>query len=608
VRRHRVQIFSSFERALDGWTATTRVSPILPLNSGTPPSLENEDDQYLFFVGPIDPATVDLRGLTCFLSYGTYNLLIFASSEEKQLIVALLSTVADKPWEAWHIRSGEIVDVAFSPVLQNEKPVGSVRLSRGDLPGDLKGAVDEYRTMLAVVRAKAARYIPKLAQEFDAFNSSFETALFSDRAHAIVKLSWLVNINAALSRFLSQTFAGTSPILETECHYWTHSLLGTGLASQALLQIRRHFDEALASSRITTKLRALGDRNSTKKRLIQCPSTDPDWHKHYLQNSPVLSSAPDSTTYLRLIVYFSGRDGFRSTNLTLSAPLQVITACNTYSWTLLTLTHELSHVVANNLVSVLLGDLNNGETTARLAQLAELDQPISDMEQAQQVLMTALAFIDREKQQLPSTAQTRICANDVLPIFQAHRGELFELITHVLDFQYFYQRNVRLYMTSIWASWDVIPNIISRIDDYLVRSLAAIFTNNWLLHNAIETTMAMVKAELEHISAEFPTSQYIHIALGRLNERRAEFKAKLETRSHLAKLVMAFFYDPAAAAAISREQPVSGGRYSNLRVNEFSEDAIDNPLSFLVAYATDKRPDSKKSIWMLHKLAFRKET
>lgn len=604
-KRHEVFLSSSMESALKDWTATTRISPIFPFDNAKFPSLAEKEKCSVFFFGPVDPSSLDLSGLNAFSTYGIYNLIITASTpEDKVRICTLLETLKTKPWEAWELSGNTIVDIAYSPALCEKNEPTPYILKKFEVAPELKSAVDEYRTLIAVIRAKCFKYLPNLVPDFDSFDASFVSKLTSADDHHITKLAWIVNINAALSRFSSQTFAGTSPIVETECHFWTHSLLGIGLASQALIKLRHHYDDAMAKSSLSLKLGKLKDVAVTDQKLIATNLSNNGWQLHRLQEIST-DNVNAENAFMKLIVYFSGRDGFRSTNFTLSAPLEVITGCNTYAWTPLTLTHELSHVLTITLLGVLLKGLDTVRSQKRFAQLLTHGVELqSALEQAQQVLIYAYYYLERDRSDASPTDNLEVKYTDVLPLLQRHHGEMFELLTHVVDFQYFYQRDIKLYMTSIWASWDVIPNIQSRIDDYLLRTLTATLTHNLLVTDPLGMTIEVVINELQNISKEFPESQYISVALERLTAHKEEFKKQLAHRAWIAKLVIAFLYDPTCAANIARESPSAGRRYKDLRVLEFNEAPITNPLSFLVEYAKDKRPDPKKSLWMLHQLAF----
>lgn len=610
LRDHEIQVVPSVDSALQAWNSTTRISPIFPIDNATFPSTEHGARWYLFFIGPVDIGTVDLEGVLAFASYGVHNLVIVTDVNEDPAVDALLHKFREVPWEAWSVCGTRIVDVAFSPLLTRPKTPKNLGVAaKMSLPPQLKSASEEYRTLNAVTRAKCEKYLPQFVQDIDDFDDVFQRALKSTSQHAVEKLAWLANVNAALSRFSSQTFAGTSPIRETECHFWTHSLLGIGTASQALTNIRRHHDSALRASRLAEKVAALAGVPAGPKNLTQLGFTDAAWRKHLL-TGVTLAPADEPQKFLKLIAYFSGRDGYKSTPFTLSAPLELITGCNTFAWTPLTLTHELSHTITSQLLGVLLKGAFGPNNQSQLEHLVRLVSPKEDyaprnaLEQAQKTLITAYVFLDREhltgEQRQPSVVDLE----SVLPLIQRYRDEMSELVTHVLDFQYFYGRDAELYMTSLWESWDVIPNIQSRIDEYLIRTLVAVLSANQHVANPMVSTYEIVLEQLKVLAGRAAGGQYMAAAFKRLQAARTLFLDRMQRRVHIVKLVLAFFYDPATAANIARETPAKGGEYANFHADEFDSRQIRNPLKFLAKFSSDQPPNTRKSLWILHKLAF----
>lgn len=609
LRGHEVKAVSSFDTALAEWDSTTRVSPLFPLEGSEFPAARDGQTWFITFIGPVDPGTLDLQGARCFLSYGIHNLVVVTDDPSDQAYARIISAVnqSDVPWEGWRMLGQTVAHVEYNLPLGREMPTG-VPVAKPALPPQLKSASEEYRTLIAVTRTKCARYLPAMAEDISAFDMAFQMVLHESDAHPVAKLAWLANVNAALSRFSSQTFAGTSPILETECHFWTHSLLGIGTATQALVNIRRHHDSALAASRLAEKIDRLDTVPSDDTTLVQAGFSDSRWLTHWLPQV-ALPKADNTQTYSKLITYFSGRDGYRSTSFTLSAPLELITGCNTYAWTPLTITHELSHTLTSLLMSPLLEGIERSDVCARLAKLMNPGEgfpPRNAFDQAQIALLTAYTWLELGERD--PGGPTRLDAAMVRPLVERHHEEIVELVTHVLDFQYFYQRDVSLYMTSIWESWDVIPNIESRIDEYIVRTLVAVLSTNQRGDDFIDVTYDAVLQQLAQLSTTAPDGQYIAFAFARLRDNKAKFCERLQWRVPVVKLVMAFLYDPETQAAISREVATSGGAYSTLRVDEFNEWQIRNPLSFLVRFATDRTPNGRKSLWMLHKLAFLERT
>src|SRR5262249_33177458 len=136
-----------------------------------------------------------------------------------------------------------------------------------------------------------------------------------------------------------------------------------------------------------------------------------------------------------LVTCFSGRDGFRSTRLSLSAPLEVITGCNTAEWTLLTVTHEISHTIVEGVLSALLRP-ENPET---LAPIIQGKSSGSLFERVVEMLAWAhWAFEEK--------SEGTLSLDKFSSLVLAHAGEVNEILTHVFDFLYFYQGNANSYI------------------------------------------------------------------------------------------------------------------------------------------------------------------
>lgn len=330
LRGHEIKAVATFDQALSEWDSTTRVSPVFPLNSSEFPTPGNNLPWFVFFIGPIDPGTLNLEDVDAFVSYGIHNLVLVTETPHDVGVCRILIELNNVPWEAWEVHGSRIHDIAYGPALKKGETASRIAVAKPPVPSQLKSASEEYRTLIAVTRAKCSRYLPAMVIDIDSFDAAFQRALDLPDRHAVAKLAWLANVNAALSRFSSQTFAGTSPILETECHFWTHSLLGIGTATQALVNIRRHHDSSIEVSRLAEKVNGLQYLRSDDETLTQRSFTDAAWQKHWL-GEVTLPDEVKSERYAKLIAYFSGRDGYRSTSFTLSAPLELITGCNTYA-------------------------------------------------------------------------------------------------------------------------------------------------------------------------------------------------------------------------------------------------------------------------------------
>jgi len=287
------------------------------------------------------------------------------------------------------------------------------------------------------------------------------------------KLGILTTVNAGLARFTSQSFSGVSPIMETECHFWTHSLLGTGVANLALHRLRLFVQETLGAERIPQRLEKLASETKHVPDLSRLLASDEFWYRDHLGETS-LTLEDVAEPLFPLITYFSGRDGFKSTLNTLSAPLIVISSCNSLRWTLMTLTHEISHSIIRGVLGIIYPDARQPEdietALALLERRGEYSSLLDSLQSA--VLRSVIAMQQKEEER--GGKRTITFDKHNLPILlDRWYHEVEEILTHVFDLLYFYGRNIERYIAGIWMSWSVIPSIGNRVPEYVLRTLCA---------------------------------------------------------------------------------------------------------------------------------------
>jgi hypothetical protein len=474
------------------------------------------------------------------------------------------------------------------------------------LPARLRSATDEYQTLIAVAKARAHAYIGEVTDELSAFEDTFERQLRTLNVHNIRKLQWLINVNAALSRFSSQTFAGTTPILGTECHFWTHSLLGIGLASKALLNLRRQVEKAAGEAAFLDRIEALRSKPATPIKLANIPATDPCWATMEL---PAGQQKPNGAVSARipLIVYYSGRDGFKSTNFTLSAPLEVLYGANTYAWSLQTITHELSHVLVERVISsVLDGDIDSPDWQTKVEAInSGAITPSNLLERARELLIDSCSRLEWENRGLQDGDELHV---DLPEVVSNHYQDVSELLAHLFDFIYFYDQNKEAYIRSIWSSWDVIPNIKSRIPNYIVRSLFALQFSNLSIKDSIDVSLAQLRNELVELKDGIKDQQYIEHAIELLETEEQKFRERLGNRLLLVKFAKVAMYSTEAIRAFLAKPPSSSRerkRAAALRSQVFEANRpVQNALSFIAETSKHEDPSMAKSLWVLTQLAF----
>ena len=416
----------------------------------------------------------------------------------------------------------------------------------------------------------------------------------------LAAIALLVDANAALSRYTSQTYSGISPICETECHFWTHSLLGTGIANLALMKIRRFVTNTLGEARIPEQIDLL--REVTDPALLRSVLDDgPIWNTPWLQKLPeVLARKPllkNVEPLAPLITYLSGRDGYHTTQSSLSAPLNVLSSCSSSRWSLLTITHEMSHRVIDGALGYILPNPQSARELERAAALLNNEPPETLLECLEfKILHTmaemnaATALID-----LPDSVSER----NIVDLFGTRREEVEEIMVHVFDFIYFYGGDPELYVPAIWRSWDAIPSLHRRLPNYVLRTLCAVLSRYWASQKATQDTVAAVIAGMEQVARKDKQNAYIQHSLEYLRDEKEALQEQLWLARPLVGMVRTFFQSPIILQKVRGQ----AGKVDAFRGLVFDGSGIENPLRFIETH-TSTKTSALKSFWILTRLAF----
>jgi hypothetical protein len=617
--RRTLRLFSDLAQVLPVWDGATRVSPVFPIRverRSAPNKHDFDGEHEVFLIGPVAPTTLaSAFGATsdAWLSLGSYNLVVRTDPGSARTFESILRKRASR-YERWRIRDGEVVSAA-TPI---RRPSGKswrhqlTRLARLTVPPELHHGIVEYCPLMAAAISRSEQVMPAAAADLLLASRLVDELVRNKRVGSYEKLGLLTTINAGLARFTSQTFAGSSPVMETECHLWSHSLLGTGLANQALIHIRQFVDRTLGAARIPSRLELLATQKSIVPTLDVLSTAD-YWFRDHIGS---IVPAEEGDPLFPLITFFSGRDGFKSTLHTLSAPLAVLPACNSYRWTLLTLTHEISHDVVRGALVVLFPDRVTGPYSLLDAQLLLNQQKRSNLlDEVRHFLLVSILAIDEAENDTDFARKPQDYLGDLEGAVEAWRSEVEELMAHVLDFLYFYGKDPDRYVRGIWMSWSVIPNLSSRIPEYVLRTLCALL----VLHlrrgrDAEQTAKDQFVAILTDLKSTDHNGAYITEALKYVKDNwNDDLITKLAVRKPIVKIVQGFLYSDTIATALRSDVSVTGGVSADRegyphRIRNLTNPPIHNPLRFLEVYTNTLTPSEALSAWILYAIAFAAET
>ncbi|MFC3439766.1 hypothetical protein ACFOKF_00830 [Sphingobium rhizovicinum] len=361
-----LSLHSNFEGALAGWTVGSRLSPIWRLHNGkNAQGSVTFGDCQISFVGPVQPARLaqDVRGIedaaSIWATLGCFNLLIQSDLTEagRALAGRIIDWAKDSgiAYEQWTLTNGVITHVEQHVLARRESSVLPELAKYGDALKHpmTRTSYQENLVATATSLARAAAVYPPIFDEIESAAGSIGKMMekFASGQMDLLDIqSRLLTMNAAMSRFASQAFSGIPPIRGTECHFWIHSLLGTGSANLALASVVASVQLVLGEARLPERLRQLASI-TTKIPDSSDLTADPALLDFELLDAVEPEGSPEKI--IPLVTYFSGRDGFSSYIQALSAPLTTLAECNSLRSNLLTVTHEISHIFVQSALAEL---------------------------------------------------------------------------------------------------------------------------------------------------------------------------------------------------------------------------------------------------------------
>lgn len=615
-RRSRISFTPSLGDALVAWRSSTRISPLFGTSSSKGALPDSGFSGWLFLCGPVDPlALPEPAGeLRIWLSLGLYNVVGLTQVSEVATEFRAQLSAARIAHELWEVQAGEVVQV--QPHLEGAQDAlvidALLELSHlgARAPEELQSSVSEYCALMASSLRRTQQSLPEMIPDLLIVHQFVSQALadadLSSTTDTYRVLGILAHLNGGLSRFAAQTLSGTSPVDRTECHFWVHSLLGAGIANLVLQKFAAFVMGKMDSKQIPARLRQLGNQTDALPTLANAPGDF--WHGNHLEAVEV-PTGEQGQPLVPLLTYFSGRDGFRSGLNTVSAPLTSISACNTRQWSLMTMTHEISHVLVRSALTVMFPDPTRpGGREALLVYLEEREN--TWLRRLQSFLLEAIIAMQQTSERTAGGTVTREWNEGKLTVvLDRWHHEVEEIMVHVFDFLYFYGQDTERYVRSVWLTWGVIPNIANRVNEYVVRTLCAALVKHLRRDGAEEIARSEVLAILAELRAHGggPYVEMAHVLLSD-DTQWPVLRSTLVARKGLVKIVRGFLYWDKAAQDLRGDSTVASdasdrGGY-RFKVKHLSRDYAENPLRVVQEYTDATTPSDVTSAWLLYLLAF----
>lgn len=687
VESYHVKITTNLKKILREWGPTTRISPIWQLrptiNDKTLIEDEVSEAYSIWFLNGVsadflrdefhEENLAKLYHESMWLSLGVHSLILVCRGQD--LDEEIMSTCSGKvPFERWLVESSEGPNVFDGSNIDYESPQDYFEITekeRGALAkaafvnssieaDDALGFMQlELYALLSVIEGRARGPFEMLANDALAIESlaselvnGHELGEESDNLTengSVSRPDILLTLNAGLSRLSSQALSGTSPILRTECHFWPHSLLGTGVANLALRNVTSFLSKLTDQAKFDQRIYALREQEFDigTYDLSKPDPQFPDFasisrenvansaNLEGIQDDRLTEQQGDSTITATPITYFSGRDGFMNGPLTTSAPLPSISGGNSYQWNLGTITHEISHrVLSGHIIDCIedfledMYDLQQAGVQDCMTVLSYFQsQPQNFGEYAARVLGRSLLLkncLDFSESDMRSAMSQPF--DFFFDAVDSHSEDLEELLVHIFDFYHFYGEDTENYCSFVWLSWAVQPSIEGKLLDYIVRTLVALGVK----HTGREDWKELAISDFRAVLQQEPLGSRLRIRTDveeLLEDPHSleEIKELLDIAESLLVLFHMFFkYDPLQTASASelfsnpttktvtrsgrKEKRYYHYRYSNdTFVSEkpsIGRPRFSNPLVFLRDYSREEKPNAAQSAWLLHMLAF----
>lgn len=536
-------------------------------------------------------------------------------------------------WEQWSVRkkAGNVDDIEIwrkSP--PDLKPLAQI--ADDHLPEIAATQVRQFNANLAILFGQASRYAPDLmplflsahqsmidvTQEIRKLNTS---ARFTSYKNIHSKTSELIEVNAALTMLLSQSFSAMPSVLHSRYCVAEYSLLGIGGALRGIWRLYKHLEDAFFEGGLVQRIRGKFPKDPSFPVFKDRSQFEPAEWTH----SPLATGGKESDqdTVEYQIPYFSSRWGFHETLHTISVSWQCIHSGSRPQWNLLTMSHEFLHTHVHELLDTLfpVSDTDGGAlVTLYNAGQRRGEDYDNGFDSARVALVVALVQLNHYAEVLGRPQlidkwrfRNAISVADLERLRQTHWWYINEIIVHVLDFLYVYKGNDLAYVESLWQSWSLVPKVAKSISHYLQRTICALaatgpaHANSTTAFRDAHDRLTDVLAKLVSKKGSRGATPVMREALRvcRDGETHKKLRVEFEASYYIVCLARAKFHDNRLHATLLADdiaEPKDLGKRYGLLPGSFPEKPIESPVGFLLDRFVAKTPEESiafASVWQL---------
>jgi hypothetical protein len=517
--------------SLDSYVSPFRSSPLFPVD----PSLSiipNSSTRYkILFCFPRSPFSTigrlvaqlnDERVGHLWFSHGLASLVVIT---ELETVISDVKTAIGSEltgFEEWTVEDGFIVD---SDIFLKKYEVPDLPIiDISELPSDIRALFDEYYCSIRIAVIRASAYLPyhlrillglhsqvlsiidillfiyaskkpaaELVEQYDFDLLASDPGRRLQTAKSLV--DQVLQIIGGLSYVVTQGYSGVMPIIQHECPIRAFSLLGVGAAFDALTKIYESVSNVFAKHPVPRLIRDSYDSIMLPIPIFKnfAEYNIDGWRKYSGFLDSVLPNIKvDDNDKMFHLSFFSGTRGFRESLYTISAAIQTIATCAMPKWTLVTLTHEYLHAHVRAIMAILHQEPSKSEFTViynEFLAITPQNEASTSISLRKRLLFSLLAANEsaflckqsakeiREGKGEGEKRSKRFTASKAYILFKDTYREINEYLVHTLDFLYFYDGNVHLYIKLVWLTWATLPEIQERLSHYLLRTLLATSVN-----------------------------------------------------------------------------------------------------------------------------------
>lgn len=618
-----LEVVDEFDQVLRGWNAGSRMSPIWRVLNGVleDGGIDVYPTGFVFFVGMTNPAELEVGffprvknetpSLRVLSSLGVFNIILSVSTENEAKIIGEYLDSTDLAFEEWELIKNVSHGMAVRSILleRSDYDFGLNKLTSDEVK--LKSKHVELATNTLAAARRGQLYFPWLENDLKKVLTSYYESLAAidvcdsvERSHYLdVAYYRIINANSAISRFTSQALTGIQPIENSEGHYWPHSALGVGVASNAVRNVAAFIAARVGEFDFVQRV---ADLNGKPYPFTERPVdlTMDEMNVDFLTASP-----STSTEKMVPICFFSGRDSFKHDIYSLSLPLETLEAATCHQWSLRTITHELTHRIIEPILGLLLPAEHTEMVDADRNSKVHMDYLPKDLLDAARVglldSLMALArnqepdFIDDANRDIEQYSKLYDCLIEF-------SDQVEEFMVHTFDFFYFYSRSPSEYVQSLWLSWGIIPHLEGRLDEYIARTIVALSANTLHLKDSIQKAREqfILSFEKDYIRANNPHYETVLSRVKSDEYWSSKLGPIVTAGSVAARFVVVFLYSDAASTHMYSDAALEAGDGYDVKKGEYSNKRYTNPLRLMQEFSTSEKVSPADSAWLFHLLTF----